>query len=371
MTVAALGRPAPPGLLAWWLSELRELLPRRLRRRGAPARCILVAPRQQWFEVVRRRGARLEPLGELPAGEDGATRAGVAEAALQRQLASGKEPVWLMLPAADGFVAHDTLPSVAERDLMKIMRHRIELLTPWPATSVHADARLVRRRADGSVDVDLAVGAKEAIDPALAALVRLGLRPEGVELADPADGGPAGFDLLGGGARRRRGRWLWTAAIIAGAVVLALGGWAGVTIAGLEGQLDQRRRHAGALAVRFADLPALSEQIERQREQARFVADRRLESVSATVVVEVLSRLLPDGVWLTELGLEGRELAIGGFAGDAAPILAMIEASPHFTEARFRAPITRTVIDRPDGSSTTAERFAIAARVTPLMDPGR
>ena len=41
------------------------------------------------------------------------------------------------------------------------------------------------------------------------------------------------------------------------------------------------------------------------RAQARFLADDRRSRPSPLLVLEVLSRLLPDTVWLTEITLDG------------------------------------------------------------------
>jgi general secretion pathway protein L len=84
-------------------------------------------------------------------------------------------------------------------------------------------------------------------------------------------------------------------------------------------------------------------------------------SASGVIVIEALSRALPDSAYLTELRLEGATLRIIGLAGDAPALLAPLERSGHLTNVRFFAPTTRG----PDGKLF---RFNIEARVEPRIN---
>jgi general secretion pathway protein L len=82
----------------------------------------------------------------------------------------------------------------------------------------------------------------------------------------------------------------------------------------------------------------------------------------------VLSRLLPDSVWLDAVTLDGREVTLSGYAEDAAQVLPIIESSPHFKEAQFRAPSTRVTVPGPGGGTREVERFSLSAKVQPMAD---
>jgi general secretion pathway protein L len=86
------------------------------------------------------------------------------------------------------------------------------------------------------------------------------------------------------------------------------------------------------------------------------------ESIPSTVIVlEALSRALPDAAYLTELHLDNTTLRMIGLASDAPSLIAPLERSGHFTDVHFFAPTTRG----PDGSLF---RFHIEARVVPRLD---
>jgi general secretion pathway protein L len=76
------------------------------------------------------------------------------------------------------------------------------------------------------------------------------------------------------------------------------------------------------------------------------------------IVLEALSRAIPDSAHLLEIRLEGTTLRLIGLADDAPAMLAPLEQSGHLTGVRFFAPTTR-------GSDGRLFRFHIEARVEP------
>src|SRR5262249_25558123 len=81
-------------------------------------------------------------------------------------------------------------------------------------------------------------------------------------------------------------------------------------------------------------------------------------SASGAILIEALSRTLPDSAYLTELRLEGSTLRITGLADDAPALLAPLEQSGHLTNVRFFAPTTR-------GPGAKPYKFHIEAQVEP------
>jgi hypothetical protein len=123
------------------------------------------------------------------------------------------------------------------------------------------------------------------------------------------------------------------------------------------------------LEQRLADLPDLRNRIEALRAQARFFADDRNSRPSPLLVLEVLSRLLPDTVWLTDASLDGRELSISGLAEDASALIPLVERAPEFEQTRFLSPSTRVTVSDPVGGERQVERFALRAVVDPAAEP--
>jgi len=81
-------------------------------------------------------------------------------------------------------------------------------------------------------------------------------------------------------------------------------------------------------------------------------------SVSSVILLEALSRALPESAYLTEIRLENATLRMTGLSDDAPGLLAPLEQSGHLTAVHFFAPTTR-------GTDGKSFRFSIEAHVEP------
>jgi general secretion pathway protein L len=214
--------------------------------------------------------------------------------------------------------------------------------------------------------VSLMVAPRAPVDEARRRLAALGLETQAVDLVEDDPWAPPSFDLVHGPDSRPRagGR----AGLLLGLLLalLAVGGTvAGQHIWTREQLIETRRQLALALEQRLADLPELRSGIEALRGESRFIGERQRAAASPLVVLETLSRILPDGVWLTELSLNGNALTLGGYAVDATAVVTLIEDSPLFSGAAFRAPSTRERVALPEGGEREVSRFLLAATVGP------
>jgi general secretion pathway protein L len=355
--------------LDWWLDELRGLLPRRDARPAGRSRAVILLDDGAVMRAAFWRRGRVVQIGSLDPsllmlrGADG-------DPVLQR-IRRARLPVVLRLPAHSGLLCRDILPASAEPDLDGIMRHKIDVLTPWTAEQVYAAPSLDRRRADGTIAVRLAVVPRDVVDAACARLEALGVTAASVDLAgDPPWAAPE-VDLLGGQAPGRRSLRLGAALLLTLAIVMSVGAaFAWSEIHARSVTLDDRRAFATAIEQRLADLPKLRQEIDQLRKTESFVAREIEAQPSATVVVEVASRVLPDSVWLTGLTLDGDRLTLTGYAPDASKLVPMLDASSAFTDVHFEAPSTTVATSGADGRPAELERFAVTAKVLPYRELG-
>ncbi len=377
MALARSAQPGPSGgLLAWWLGELRELLPPRWRQSAPRRQSLLLQLERPFLRVHERRGRRLEPLGSLMLPEiDGSDAKGervpVVEPRLRKALDRNPDSIVLVLGEQDALTYVDLLPASAEGDLAKIMAHKLDLLTPWSAEHGYAAQKVMGRRRDGMLEVLVAAAGRDSLDGILSQLAAVGVKPARVDIAiDKEPGRTAGVDLLRSSTPEptRRGR---RALLVTVLLVLAVGGagWVGWQVYQRQARLSAQAVVTSDLERQLADLPELRNRIEALRVQANFLANDRRSRPSPLTVLETLSRLLPDNVWLSEVTLDGNELAFSGMAEDASVLIPLVEKAPEFEQARFHAPSTRMTVRNIDGSEREVERFAIRAVVVPAAAP--
>ena len=136
---------------------------------------------------------------------------------------------------------------------------------------------------------------------------------------------------------------------------------------------------AGAIVRYRSELNSLNDEIRKRKPEVEAIAklqkqkdecckemstlDKiRAGEVSKTEVLEELTKILPDTVWIWNFKYTGKEIEISGFADSASNLIPLIDKSPLFEKVEFLAPVTRERLLR--GADTKEyERFKIKARI--------
>jgi general secretion pathway protein L len=144
--------------------------------------------------------------------------------------------------------------------------------------------------------------------------------------------------------------------VVAALVVAAL-------LVGAVGTFDlvQGLRELGAATAKMDELNAKGKLdrdaegfAQRQRRQAWLAAEKQAQP-SMAIVLEALSRAVPDDAWLTRLEAGEGAVTLAGNAAYAAAIIGRIESSGHFGEVQFAAPTTRAEGDAHESFTITAQ----------------
>lgn len=342
--------------LSWWKQSLQAWLPPRWRTLlGLSRDRLLLVPAGAQLQLRLQTGDALRDLALLPLP----LRAQELEAVLGERLAG--VPRWLLLAPASALQRNLILPAAAAERLRDVVGFEIDRQTPFAADAVRFDARVLARRADGQLEVELVAVPRARFDAAMAGLGEPAATLAGVEVAD-AQGVPLGVNLLPAAQRSRRHdpRKRWN---------LALGAVALLALAALGWQiLDNRRAAAEAFVAQVEKQAAQARQVSAQRQQLVDIVEGldyldRLRAARPTTV-EVLnevSQRLPDDTYLEKFAIEGDRLLLIGFSAEASALVAKMEGSPLWRAPALSGPLQPDPRTRRDRFSMTAELVGNAA----------
>ena len=339
-------RAALAALLRAWKDELsdlaRERIPGLSHERGSH---LEIEIDDDGFAANLIDGERLHRLGHIPRGE-------AASAALARLLSrfeqeAGRDVVLRVSPSLT-LTPQLKIPSASNRMLKGALGFELERLTPIDPAELYFDFVVEGREPETNLTrVTLRVVRRAVLDEAL--LV--------------CHGAGALVGSIGFSGDRREGDWTSFPVDRPAFLRMQWRRFGNLILAGLAGVLFLAVIVAGyargssandALSDQVADAMTRAAAVERMEHRietantqiSRLVAQRQgplfIESLAA------LSRLLPEGTWLTELHLEGGKLRADGYSKNASALIGILDRSGSFANAQFSSPLVRNPADGTD-----------------------
>jgi general secretion pathway protein L len=322
---------------AWWFAALAAGLPATLRRALGLERAQLILDLDgDDVRLGRRRGNAWEDLGHH-----------------RPDLELVDADVIVRLPAQAGLRREIEIPIAAAESLPEALGYEVERQTPFRTDQVHfAYRELARDAAAGIITVDLLVVPREQIRMALDTAARLGFTPTAMTAG--ADAAALDFNLLPARPRQpapasRSATLLW--AIAAACLVLAL------ATPFFRVELARREAESRLVAAEAAARPILEQRarLGDREETLRSLVRRNAAGMSTVVLLEELTRVLPDDASLSQLAIRKDGVELHGTAASAAAVVSRLDSSGRYEAIAFRSPVVRDPV-------TGLERFHLAAR---------
>ena len=237
---------------------------------------------------------------------------------------------------------------------------QIERVTPFLSEQACFDYRVIDRDpGKGQISVELTAVAKSYVKDTIAAAERLGLAPQIVDVAHDGPLAPPLRNLLSDReATTSAGLWSPANRILAATAVALL-----IVLAVLP--LAERMVLANRLSIQVTEARSAAEQVLALRERltraerhASFLPERKRSIAARAVVIEQLSRALPDDAWIFQMEISGSGVEIRGYGRDGAALVGRLADTEGFGRPRFLAPLTK---DRETG----LDRFELAFGLEP------
>ena len=345
--------------ITWWSGELAEFdWPQQ--RAAKPWRGMLLRSGRK-FDVYLRQGNATRLVGAL----DPAEPARLAREVVSELERHGVSPERLVLRLAPHEIVATRLsfPAGVRDVLDQVLRNQLERVAPWPPELALFSYRTLEPvEGDTSIEVELWVAGRTKLEQLLADLAAIGLKPGVVDSAATIEDAPV-FNLIDG--RRhdsgKRRQVIVRALSACAAVTLVWGalGMGYVTWLGLQrSDLDRQIAEAES-AARAAARP----QDATTRGIRDWVLAQRRGAPVLSLMMEELSRVLPDDAVLDRLEMRDGILTIAGKAQNVPALIGPLEAARHFEQVDFAAATTRQEGETRDG-------FSISAHVKPILSVG-
>lgn len=254
-----------------------------------------------------------------------------------------------------------TLPPLAPAEVAQAVQLEVASASPFMAEQTVFGYG--QRAGADTLQVDLAITSRRQVEEALrAAGADLAQPPEVWVLPAAAQAGAGGLRpiVLRGFGEARREAWLRRAlAQRAGVLLLGLALLAALAVtptALLRLRAQQAQQSFEALQKQAAPQIAQREALTQRVERLRAVGELLDRQLALPPVLDMLTRSVPDGAWLTAIRLEGTKLVLNGQADDAAALVQRLAAQPGVHEVRLASPATR-------GAGAAKETFIIELRL--------
>jgi general secretion pathway protein L len=270
--------------------------------------------------------------------------------------------VVLEIPNENVVVRRISVPAQAREFVAGIIRNQIDRLSPWPPDqAIYGFEADIDPQEPTALDVRVLIAGRAVIDSAREQISAIGLAVDRV-VASCKPGSANGVTLWSRladvspeyQARMRHHIGIGIAAVISACLVLSI--WAVISASLIRARSDDIATRIETLRRQLQG-PATLQSAAALPPNEREWYDKET-SPSAVIVIEALSRALPDSAYLTELSVQSTTLHIVGLTTDAPPLIASLEHSGSLTGVRFFAPTTR----EPDGKHF---RFHIESHVEP------
>lgn len=255
------------------------------------------------------------------------------------------------------------LPQLGSADLARAVALEVAAMTPFPPERTVSAFAAVPGQA-GTLAVDVALTSTQEIDKRLqqvaatagdAGVPEVWVLPDGAASAGKAFI-PLVFEGYGAAGRRHlaarglglRGGLLLLALLLLGALAVT---------PTMQARLKamQAQQAFEELNVQAKPQLAQREQVVKQTGRLQAIAKAAEQQLAPLPVLDMLTRTLPDGAWLSTLRMEGTKVVINGTADDTAALVRSLGRQRGVSEVRSPSPATATRVGNLQKETFTLE----------------
>jgi general secretion pathway protein L len=342
----------------WWFAELKLAMPESWQERLEHAlRRVTVQLGAGELRVGVDENRKLRMLQAFQESQDPALQQQQVDDLLEKNDLR-EAPRYLLLERGVVLSKQISLPLATETNLAQVLSFEMDRQTPFNASSVFFDWRVVERdQSEGKIHIELFVVPRPEVQQPMEALRGRGISIAGVDVDDA--GSTLGLNLLPNAMRARsvnaKARLNWVLGAVA---VLLLAVLMAQSLYLRAHQVVELEEAIAQVQGEARQVMRIKEQIKDVSEAAGFLAMRRAESPLAIELLADVTTTLPDDTYLDRLVIGKGTVQLQGKSQNAQRLIERVNESALLDDAAFRG---STRLD----ARTGLEIFEVTARVTP------
>ena len=347
----------------WWKRELAFLVPEKIKQLVSNKQgFIIVSPEGSQLVLTYISDGQIEPLATLNRGAKDLTFQRLYEQ--DERLA--KANIILRLTGQDAIQKELSLPAAAKENLSQVVAYELDRYTPFKAEQVYFAVKpLDGMNEPGQIRVMLILTTREVLDGLYEDINVLGLSPLFADYegsANNLDNLDYAYNLLPERLRQKTAKMprliysaLITLTCLLLAAVIVMPVWFEYqTVNALQLKADSLEKDAKKVKALQSDIDAMIA-------ETRQLLKEKSTTPEVIVMLNTLSSLIKDDTWLSYAQYSDGHLQIQGESPAASTLIAVLEASKLFVNARFASPVTQDRISK-------LERFQITVDVAKARD---
>ena len=340
--------------ISWWIGELDACLSHL--KFDRPLWRTLLYKRNNGMDIYARSHGEIKHIATFR-DDDNAQQTRNQLRALQSRGLSTRNVV-LRLSNNVVLARKFTLPSAISDVIKPVLENKLGQIVPWPSNQSYFGYTLSDAQCpDGTIVAHCVAVRKQTLETARAQASSLGFNHVRIDISDDVEK-PEGMtlvNLMNTSADRLSGNTFK----VLGSLFMTL------LIIGLVGlgRMENVQTSLESSVRKLAILNANSPQINAARSEVLALIDLRnrlinlrKEKRSVAIIMESLTRILPDGTQLTRFEMIDEIIVISGRTDNAAELIDKLEKSRDFTDVRFYSPTLRKAND-------TKEIFSIEVEI--------
>lgn len=337
------------------------LVPEKIRQLFSDKQGIIIArTRDNKLELTYVFDNQSEPLATLDRNETGLAEE--FKALMERDERVAKAQLILRINRQDGIQKELVLPAAVKENLQQVVSYELSRYTPFNPEQVYFAVKPLNvTNEPGQIRISLILTTREILDTLFEDIKAMELSP----LFADYEGAPNDLDqstdyynLLPEWLRQKTAntpRMIYTA--LTGAVLLLLGAVIAVPVWLEYETVEVLQEKIDAIEKDARKIKTLQSEIDSVLKETQELIEVKKTAPTIVEMLNTLSALIKDDTWLSFAQYSNGHLQIQGESPSASGLIAVLEDSELFTNAKFVSPVTQ---DTTNGF----ERFQITVDIT-------